>query len=84
VRLHSGLRLEDPAQDIFPKDNRLIITWPIWGSWAGEILTDQRGLPWTVDGNDKWKLQCEDLAVLETIMLVQLTRVKDLLIESTQ
>ena len=30
------------------------------------MLTDQRGLSWTVDGNAEWKLTWNDLVALET------------------
>ncbi len=44
---------------------------------GGRILTDQRGLGWTVDGNDEWKLSYADLVGLERKFPLRVGRLTD-------
>jgi hypothetical protein len=43
----------------------------------GQVLTDQRGLTWTVDGNREWKLTWDDMVVLGATFPIRAERVSD-------
>ncbi len=44
---------------------------------GGRVMTDQRGMAWTADGNDAWKLTYKDLVALEEAFPLRALRITD-------